>query len=504
MKKSNQLITLITFITIFFIYSGISFADSTWTGSDTNGVASRNGSVGIGTTTPSAKLDVASNNFGAPASSGSTNIAFMRIGYNDGRIWGGNELNMGIINSSVSNYAFWLHAQSPSDLSITRPLLLNPNGGNVGIGSTNNPYAALHITREGIGTIELLRLDNPNLANVDKGGKISFYETSDYETGKIENTWTPSDSLWNFRLGVRGNLDAFTIKGNGNVGIGTTTPKEKLDVNGTIRANNNLIAMPWYNMATAPQGAWVPGYMKLKTPIVATGPDDMFSIRIRGYRYGLSGTPVDIICGGYAYPPAGLIQTGCNTEGTSDPVGIGVENGKVIITIGSGGGAWYYDHFTAEYSGWIQRSSSDFVWEFVYNTVPNTANLNNVIIKDKEGTIYTTGAVGIGTTTPGNYKLNVVGSVRANEVVVNTTGADYVFKDDYELKALEEVAEFIEKENHLPGIPSASEMQANGVGVSEIQSKLLSKIEELTLYLIEQNKQIAALKAKVIELEKNE
>ncbi len=104
----------------------------------------------------------------------------------------------------------------------------------------------------------------------------------------------------------------------------------------------------------------------------------------------------------------------------------------------------------------------------------------------------------IGTPTPsgpqGNYKLNVWGRARANEIVVNTTGADFVFADNYHLRPLGEVEQFINTNNHLPEIPSAQEMQQNGMAVGELQTKLLQKIEELTLYMIEQNKQLQELK----------
>jgi hypothetical protein len=96
------------------------------------------------------------------------------------------------------------------------------------------------------------------------------------------------------------------------------------------------------------------------------------------------------------------------------------------------------------------------------------------------------GNVGIGTTSPGVYKLNVNGSIRANEVVVNTTGADFVFNENYSLPDLSEVEEFINENKRLPDIASAKEMQQNGISISEMQTKLLQKIEELTIYTIEQ------------------
>lgn len=92
-----------------------------------------------------------------------------------------------------------------------------------------------------------------------------------------------------------------------------------------------------------------------------------------------------------------------------------------------------------------------------------------------------------------NYKIDVDGTVRASEVVVNTNGADFVFDENYSLASLDEVDKFIKKNNHLPGIPSAEQMQKEGISVGEMQSKLLQKIEELTLYIIEQHRKIIEL-----------
>lgn len=114
---------------------------------------------------------------------------------------------------------------------------------------------------------------------------------------------------------------------------------------------------------------------------------------------------------------------------------------------------------------------------------------------------FTVGNVGIGTLSP-SYKLDVAGTIRAQELIVETTGADFVFAEDYNLRPLSEVKAFITENKHLPEIKSAQEMQENGVSVSELQTQLLQKIEELTLYLIQQEQTIQELRQEVEQLEK--
>ncbi len=101
------------------------------------------------------------------------------------------------------------------------------------------------------------------------------------------------------------------------------------------------------------------------------------------------------------------------------------------------------------------------------------------------------GNVGIGTTTP-DAKLTVKGNIHAEEVKVDLSvpGPDYVFKEDYDLKSLEEVQNYIQEHGHLPNIPSAQEMEKNGIQLGEMNMKLLEKIEELILYALEQEKEI--------------
>jgi hypothetical protein len=118
-------------------------------------------------------------------------------------------------------------------------------------------------------------------------------------------------------------------------------------------------------------------------------------------------------------------------------------------------------------------------------------------------TIETSGNVGIGTSSP-SQKLEVNGSVRATSFISNTTSyPDFVFKPGYQLRSLADVEAAIRRDGHLPDIPSEAEAKAHGIDLAAQQVKLLQKVEELTLYVIElkreneaQQKQLNALAAR--------
>lgn len=108
------------------------------------------------------------------------------------------------------------------------------------------------------------------------------------------------------------------------------------------------------------------------------------------------------------------------------------------------------------------------------------------------------GYVGIGTTSP-NEKLHVAGKIRATG---QEGWSDFVFYDDYDLPTLEEVESHIEEKGHLKDIPSEADVLEDGIDLTEMDAKLLQKIEELTLYLIEQNKEMKELKVRLEKAEK--
>src|SRR5208283_3254107 len=279
-----------------------------------------------------------------------------------------------------------------------------------------------------------------------------------------------------------------TFPASGNVGIGTTTPNAKLSLGN--------------NVYTAPLGS---SYGQYQFLLYDGGNASLsYGLGIEAYNIGFNSY------GGYKFYHGGgstpLMVIGGNGStnvgiGTTAPVATldvvpstlqsGIRTGGAEVQSYAVNNSWYGEnmYYNSGAGGWIRRSSGYgtvlqmYSGNFYFETFPTGAagsvgtQLNVMMINNN-------GNVGIGTTTP-VHPLQVAGIIGAEEVVVSSTGADYVFKPDYRLSPLTEVAAYIEQNHHLPGIPSEKEVQAQGVNLGEMQTKLLAKIEELTLHMIQ-------------------
>lgn len=282
--------------------------------------------------------------------------------------------------------------------------------------------------------------------------------------------------LFLYLTGMLGTANAQTNihEANGNVGIGVASPTNKLDVDGGITANNNSylngvsfttentyykrIAANGYNLRIA-TGV---GDAHLLMPYNATVPAQFYNI----------GLTVDKNLGVGTVNPIGKLDVRGNAFiGTSD------------VVIGSTGSFVQIDQGTS--------SGNSFTQIRAYSN--GGSAFNNLILQNGGGN------VGIGVVDTKGYRLAVAGNAIAESVTVKMQGSwpDYVFSDDYKLSSLTETEKSIKENGHLPGIPSAEEVKTNGIDLGTMNSKLLQKIEELTLYLIEQSKEIKNMKEEI-------
>jgi hypothetical protein len=127
-----------------------------------------------------------------------------------------------------------------------------------------------------------------------------------------------------------------------------------------------------------------------------------------------------------------------------------------------------------------------------FNSLPLFINSvgNNIIL---EGNNVSNVLIGETSQVNTSYKLDVNGGIRATGITVNTTGADFVFDTAYQLPSLDSLDAYLQTNHHLPGVASASQMQKGGIELGTFTTKLLQKIEELTLYSLQADKKLEQL-----------
>lgn len=252
------------------------------------------------------------------------------------------------------------------------------------------------------------------------------------------------------------NVERMRITYTGKIGIGTTSPNSLLDVKGDITVGNTTNATLYYS-ATINNGHNGNGSTLRITP------KESNSTPILTLRPSSGSTAI----------PALQIQDSPTSESESHNLILGT--GTATLPANS-------FNISSTINGYSNANSYP-----IYFNVSNTTNGRITAMS-----ISNSGNVGIGTISP-EYKLDVSGTIRAKEVKVDLKGADFVFEDDYDLIAINELEKFIDINKHLPEMKAASEMEENGTELGELNSKLLRKIEEMTLYIIDLNKQIESL-----------
>ncbi len=370
------------------------------------------------------------------------------------------------------------------------------------------------------------RPDNASSSNFPAGTDEGFLTTLKVNSGVLSQIYCEnavSNTCWTRKL--RGaNISDWTKMKEDNLGDHTATTHLEMS-NKNINAVNH-ISTQGLTVGEASSSESI----KIKTDaaawnlVVSTGEDFIISDAINGNLNPLTiqdGTPSNTLymsnngkVGIGTNAPAQILHVVGNGYFT-DQLGVGTASStsyKVRFLTNSfrvdhssdqgfffnkiGGSAWNYIDFRKDgvRQGYFGFDSNNDM-RVASNGTGQTEFINNT---GTSMTITPSGEVGIGTTDPGQeWRLAVNGKIRAKEIKVETGWSDFVFEKDYDLPTLEEVEKHINDKGHLKDIPSAAEVAKNGILLGDMDSKLLQKIEELTLYQIEANKLIQALRKEV-------
>ncbi len=468
-------------------------ANSAAVGTNLLRIVASTGNIGIGTDSPTQKLDV---NGSALLRNGNSAGGFT----NDQLLFGWNNTpnylhsiktrhHSGVASGNAIDFYTWKQGTDGGGSVGTQHVMTLDGQGFVGIGTTA-PSQKLDVR----GSI-LVGEDINDAAITLRNRKDGAFKNDFLIASKGDYTYL--GNYQNNALGIyTGNQERVWITGTGSVGIGTTTPTNTLDVNGSFRVRNLI------EMSTNTDFIWNAYY--------ANG----------GWKYRANG-----FAGGFYQDGTGGLAFNIAPNGTADGT-LTFQRAFTILNNGNFGIGTTSPSEKLEVAGNVRVNGNFNIinttnkivgfddpanYYIGYYPVTGTAGLNihwfgGIRLGDKTGDVMqiSDGNVGIGTTDTKGYKLAVGGEMIAERVVVKlkATWPDYVFKTGYSLRTLSEVERFVKTNNHLPDVPSEAEVKEKGIDMEQMNATLLKKVEELTLYMIELQKQNDLLKKRMDGLEK--
>jgi len=346
--------------------------------------------------------------------------------------------------------------------------------GNLGIGTTSPAY----------------KLDVANNLRIGAQGGKDFTLINGGAGVGSQISMFYADGAENIRLA--GNNDSWLNANHGNVGIGTINATQKLTING------GGIGFDWNSTDK-----------KLYSP--ADGDLEWYTHNgagVHGFAVSHQGTKmVYLNTNGNSYFNGGNLGIGTTTpKANLQVIGTFLTNGNDSNL--DGRDLSYLTGSAQMLIGWNRLGGygeTDFISNQGLGSMGGFSfrNYNNAGAENQLMWIRGDGNVAIGTIDPKGYKLAVAGNAIAESMTVKLQSAwgDYVFKPQYNLMPLSEVKTYIDKNQHLSEIPSAAEIEKNGINLGEMNKVLVKKVEELTLYLIEKDKQVNNLNKKLQDQE---
>jgi hypothetical protein len=375
-----------------------------------------------------------------------------------------------------SNGLFWRTGQRNSPWGSWNKLVTTDPAGHLKLNGTNGATSHAQLTFH--------RADGAKFASIGQGDLAAANSTFDI------SHFNGNDIRF-----MQASVEQMRLKANGMIGIGTASPSGKLDIFGNSNSTVNLVLSANY----PDKFRW-----RVKTEDRSNAIDLDFTSSDGS---DIEETVLKLTRSNSTRPEFQLYNNAIVANDGNIGLGVAAPADKLEVVgnvriRGNGGNSTHSELTfyrgdgakTASIgpSGLTTTNSPFEIREWNGNDIRIvTSNLERLRIRSD-------GNVGIGTTDPTKIdsKLTVAGVIHSQEVKVTVSaGADFVFADDYSLRPLSEVETFIRQNKHLPEIAPASEMESDGVQVGKMQIKLLQKVEELTLYLIELKKEVEDLKS---------